>query len=224
MSALSRGFGDGPNDARAAYLNCEFPLRLNQPRLPVLAVITRAIHQQKAVRLTYHSLNHGQSEREIVPFALIDSGLRWHARVYDRLSHEFRDLVITRIDAPVLLPASSVAAHERGDKDIQWSRIVELELVAHPNQKRPEIVARDFDMKDGVRKLQVRAAIAGYVLQQWKVDCSPDHSLNPKEYRLWLKDPLALYGVRNAVLAPGYRVDRPTEVSIWLRYRRVAGG
>ena len=58
-------------------MQCEFPLRLNQPRLPVLAVITRCIHQQNAVRLTYHSLNHGPSEREVVPFALIDSGLRW---------------------------------------------------------------------------------------------------------------------------------------------------
>ena len=25
------------------------------------------------------------------------------------------------------------------------------------------------------------------------------------EFRLWLKDPLALYGVKNALLAPGYR-------------------
>jgi predicted DNA-binding transcriptional regulator YafY len=205
MSALSKGFGDGPTDAREGYLKCEFPLRLNQPRLHVLAVITRAIHQQKAVRLTYDSLNHGPSEREVVPFALVDSGLRWHARVYDRGSHEFRDLVITRIDSPVLLPDGAVAAQERADNDVQWSRIVELELVPHPKQKRPAVIARDFDMKNGVRRLQVRAAIAGYVLQQWKVDCSPDHSLNPNEYRLCLRDPLVLYGVQNAVLAPGYR-------------------
>jgi predicted DNA-binding transcriptional regulator YafY len=211
MSALSKGFGDGLNDAREGYLECEFPLRLNQPRLLVLAVITRAIHQGNAVRLTYHSLNHGPSEREVLPFALVDSGLRWHVRVYDRVSLEFRDLVITRIDSPVLLPDSSAAAHEQGDKDIQWSRIVELELVPHPNQKRPEIVARDFDMKTGVRKLQVRAAIAGYVLQQWKVDCSPNHSLNPNDYRLCLRDPLVLYGVQNAVLAPGYQVGISTQ-------------
>jgi len=43
-----------------------------------------------------------------------------------------------------------------------------------------------------------------YVLQQWSVDCSPDHSLDCRQYRLWLKDPLVLYGVTNAVLAPGY--------------------
>jgi hypothetical protein len=42
-------------------------------------------------------------------------------------------------------------------------------------------------------------------LRQWSVDCSPDHSLRGYEFRLWLKDYLALYGVKNAVLAPGYR-------------------
>ena len=205
MSALSRGFDEGLHEVGEAYLNCEFPLRLNQPQLPVLAVITRAIHQQKPVQLTYHSLNHGPSEREIVPFALVDSGLRWHARVYDRGALEFRDLVITRMDMPILLPDSPVSSHELGEMDIQWSRIVELELLPHPDQERPEIVARDFAMTDGVLKLQVRAAIAGYVLQQWKVDCSSNHSLDPTQYRLWLRDPLALYGVLNAVLAPGYQ-------------------
>jgi hypothetical protein len=85
--------------------------------------------------------------------------------------------------------------------------------VPHPNQKRPEIVARGFDMRNGVRKLQVRASIAGYVLQQWKVDCSPDHSLNPNDYRLCLEDPLVLYDVQNAVLAPGYWVGLPMQTA-----------
>ena len=39
----------------------------------------------------------------------------------------------------------------------------------------------------------------------WSVDCTLDHSLRGHEYRLWLKDHLAIYGVHNAVLAPGYR-------------------
>ncbi len=208
LSALSRGFGEGIGQASGGFLTCEFPRRLNRPPLAVLAVITRAIHQRRAVRLTYHSMNTGMSTREIVPFALVDSGLRWHARVYDRTSREFRDLVITRMEKPVLQEADDVAEHETGAHDIQWSRIVELELVPHPNQVRPEIVARDFDMKNGRLLLNVPAAIAGYVLQQWSVDCSPDHRLEPRIYRLWLKDPLVLYGVENAVLAPGYVFPR----------------
>jgi hypothetical protein len=62
----------------------------------------------------------------------------------------------------------------------------------------------DYGMQDGSIRIRVRAAVAGYMLLRWSVDASPDHSLQGHEYRLWLKDHLALYGVKNAVLAPGY--------------------
>lgn len=205
LSALSRGFGEGLGKSSSGFLLCDFPLRLNQPPLSTLATMTSAIHQRRAVRLVYHSLNTGTSKREVVPFALVDNGLRWHARVFDRKSQEFRDMVITRMEKPVLLDTEALAEHEQPSQDIQWNRIIKLELIPHPAQQRPEIVARDFGMKDGRLVLKVRAAIAGYVLQQWSVDCSPDHSLEPTRYRLWLKDPLVLYGVENSVLAPGYK-------------------
>ena len=59
-------------------------------------------------------------------------------------------------------------------------------------------------MGNGVLRLRPRAALAGYVLRRWSVDCSPNHSLRGPEYRLWLRDPLSLYGVGSATLAPGY--------------------
>lgn len=96
-------------------------------------------------------------------------------------------------------------AHEVSDQDIQWTRIVELELVPHPDQPRPEITVLDHSMQDGSLRMKLRAATAGYILRKWSVDCSPDHRLRGQEFRLWLTVPLALYGVKNAVLAPGYR-------------------
>lgn len=204
LSALSKGFGEGLGKASSGFLTCEFPLRLNQPKLTVLATITRAIHQNRAVLLKYYSLNNGVSERIVVPGALVDNGLRWHTRVFDRNAQEFRDLVITRIEDPVLLEKTEIISREQIDKDIQWTRIVTLELIPHPNHPRPEIIARDFGMQDNRLLVNVRAATAGYVLQQWNVDCSSDHHLDPTKYRLWLKDQLILYGVENAVLAPGY--------------------
>jgi hypothetical protein len=105
------------------------------------------------------------------------------------------------------MPAySSVEKHEQQSEDIQWNRIVELDLVPHPNQEHPEIIEGDYGMTDGVLHLKLRAAVAGYVLRQWIVDCSSNHKLKGKEYRLWLKNHLALYGVTNALLAPGYNV------------------
>ena len=204
LSALALGFGDGVNGATQPLLPCESPTALSNPRMDVLAPVCRAIHAKRPVAIRYHSMSSGESERVIVPFALVDTGLRWHIRAFDRKSGEFRDFVVTRIEAPTLLDEEP-QANERPDNDIQWTRIVELELVPHPDQPRPEITEMDYSMQGGVLRMKLRAATAGYILRQWSVDCTPDHSLRGHEYRLWLKDHLAIYGVRNAVLAPGYR-------------------
>jgi predicted DNA-binding transcriptional regulator YafY len=104
------------------------------------------------VRIKYQSVENGKSEREIVPFAILDTGLRWHTRAFDRKSGEFRDFVLTRIQNPVVMKDAPVGAQERPDKDNQWTRIVELELVPHPDQSRPEITLLDYGMRDGVSR------------------------------------------------------------------------
>jgi hypothetical protein len=204
LTALTQGFGDGVGGTPRPLLPCEFPAPLNTPRLEVLAPICRAIHSKKPVLIRYHSMSSGGVERVIVPFALVDTGLRWHVRAFDRKSCEFRDFVITRMENPVILDFEEVKDHECTESDIQWTRIVELELVPHPRLSRPEIVQMDYGMSDGAIKLRVRAAVAGYMLLRWGVDCSPNYNLTAEDVRLWLKDPLALYGVENAKLAPGY--------------------
>ncbi|ASJ23801.1 WYL domain-containing protein [Laribacter hongkongensis] len=204
LSALALGFGDGVNGATQPLLPCESPTALSSPRMDVLAPVCRAIHAKRPVAIRYHSMSSGESERVIVPFALVDTGLRWHVRAFDRKSGEFRDFVVTRIEAPTLLDEEP-QPNERPDNDIQWTRIVELELVPHPRLARPDIIRMDYGMKEGSLKLRVRAAVAGYMLLRWSVDCSPDHRLKEEQYRLALSDPLALYGVENAKLAPGYQ-------------------
>ena len=204
LSALALGFGDGVNNAMQPLLPCESPTALSNPRMDVLAPVCRAIHAKRPVAIRYHSMSSGESERVIVPFALVDTGLRWHVRAFDRKSGEFRDFVLTRIEAPTLLDEEP-QANEQPDNDIQWTRIVELDFVPHPRLERPEIIKMDYGMTDGSIRMRVRAAVAGYMLQHWRVDCSPDHRLKEEQYRLWLSDPLALYGVENAKLAPGYQ-------------------
>jgi len=204
LSALALGFGDGVNGTTQSLLPCESPIALNSPRMDMLAPVCRAIHAKRPIAIRYHSLSSGESERVIVPFALVDTGLRWHVRAFDRKSSEFRAFVITRIEAPTLL-CEEPPANERPDNDIQWTRIVELDFVPHPQLERPKIIKMDYGMNDGSIRMRVRAAVAGYMLLRWSVDCSPDHRLKEEQYRLWLSDPLALYGVENAKLAPGYQ-------------------
>lgn len=204
LTALSQGFGDGVNPVSGPLIPCEVPSSLNRPRLDILAPVTRAIHLGKAVRISYFSHTSGESEREIAPFAIATDGLRWHVRAFDRKSQEFRDFVISRMDRTSLIEGA-VQAHEKSSSDIQWNRIAELSLVPHPDKKNPEIAMRDFGMVNGVLRVPLRATAAGYVLRQWHVDCSPDHSIKDEAFRLWLSNPLALYGVNSASFAPGYQ-------------------
>jgi len=208
LTALALGFGDGVNGSSAKPLQpllpCESPTTLSNPKMDVLAPVCRAIHANRPIAIRYHSMSSGESERVIVPFALVDTGLRWHVRAFDRKSKEFRDFVVTRIEAPKLFDEEP-HINERADNDIQWTRTIELDFVPHPRLERPEIIRMDYGMTEGSIRVRVRAAVAGYMLLRWSVDCSPDHRLKEEQYRLWLSDPLALYGVENAKLAPGYR-------------------
>ena len=110
LSWLTQGFGDGEPMRLKAWVASESPSRLTHPDLDVLASVTRAIHQECPLGIEYHSISSGRTEREIVPFALIDNGLRWHVRAFDRKSQEFRDFVITRIKRPFLCLLNVVIA------------------------------------------------------------------------------------------------------------------
>jgi predicted DNA-binding transcriptional regulator YafY len=213
LIVLSQGFGDGVVSAGGALLRCELPTTLNRPSVEVLAPVTRAINLQKAVSLSYYSHTSGMSERVISPFAIVNDGLRWHVRAFDRKSGEFRDFVFTRMYSTEIIEDKPVEKHELPYEDDQWNRIIVLDLVPHPAREHSEIIERDYGMTNGVLKIKVRAAIAGYFLRQWIVDCSYDHSIPGEEYRLWLRDNLVLYGVESALMAPGYRSSQHLRAS-----------
>lgn len=60
-------------------------------------------------------------------------------------------------------------------------------------------------MSNGFLNINVQAPLVGYALRRWSVDCSADHTLDPKEHYLWLSNPQTLYGVESADLAPGFK-------------------
>lgn len=204
LAALTSGFGAGEPVAAGESISHAVPARLNQPPLHTLATVTRAMRAQQALRLTYHSMKTGPGPREIVPHALVDSGLRWHVRAYDRTKGHFRDLVLTRMEGVSPLSGAAPETHELPAADAQWNRVVPLALLPHPAHPHPRTIERDFGMKGGRLPVSLRAAVAGYVLRQWQVDCSADARLRGPEFRLWLADRAPLAGVGSAALAPGW--------------------
>jgi len=207
LATISQGYGDGFTGKVKPPLACEAPYHLNKPSLSIVAKVTEAIHKGKALRITYVSLSSGETTRDIVPHTLVDNGLRWHVRGFDRKHGEFRDFVLTRIKAAVVLEDSRLSEAELETQDRQWNRFVELELVPHPRIEHSEAIELDYGMAGGVLKVEIRAATAGYLLRLWNVDCSYNHSLKQLEYQLWLKNKQALYGVANLALAPSYEED-----------------
>ena len=194
-----------PKQNKKSMIRCDIPIQLDHPDSNVVAHITRAINRKRVISIDYRSHSSGQTRRQIVPFAIVDNGLRWHIRAYDRRQNRFSDFVISRVSDPKLeeLPIND---HEHWEQDIQWNRIVQLDLVPHPKRSHPETPIFEYQMKDGVMKLRLRAAVAGYFLRRWNVDCSADLRLEGNEYQLWLKNREALYGVETLEIAPGYNL------------------
>ncbi|HGF5379917.1 TPA: WYL domain-containing protein, partial [Escherichia coli] len=190
----SQGFGDGFLGKVRPPMACEAPFHLNKPKLEVVAAISEAIHKRAVINIEYTSLSSGHGSRQIVPHTLIDNGLRWHVRAFDRKHREFRDFVLTRISEVELLEDKVNDEVETLQWDKQWNRIVELELIPHPKLAHPEAVLIDYAMENNRLRVEIRAAFAGYLLRLWNIDCSKNSKSNGREFHLALKNPEALYG------------------------------
>lgn len=202
LTWLSQGFGDGVDPRPKKAVPGEGPGAFTTPDMDVLATVSRAIYQSRALRVSYLSVSSGPAARTIIPVALADTGLRWHVRAFDRNNGRFSDFVLRRILRAEVLGEAALEGETLSDDD-QWSRMVDLELVPHPEARWRDGIEADFGMVGGVLPARSRAALVGYLLRRWNVDCTPDHSLDPAEHHLWLRNKETLYGVSSAVLAPG---------------------
>jgi hypothetical protein len=208
---LANNISDGFDAIGDIQFPVEAPSQLNVPDIFIVARLVQAILNNKSVSVIYTSLSNGSASRELVPHSIVDNGLRWHVRTFDRKSSSFRDFVLTRISKVKLLNDSDDKApqqHEDKLEDHQWQRIMPLQLISHPNNvKFPTAIEMDYGMSDGVLNLNVRAALAGYLLRRWNVDCTENASLKGGEYQLWLRNQQTLYGAENLAIAPGYQVN-----------------
>lgn len=202
---LANNISDGFDSIGDTSFPIESPSPLNVPDIDIIAKLSQAIINQKPISVIYTSLSSGSGARELVPHSIIDNGLRWHLRAYDRKSKSFRDFVLTRI-TKVTIQAQTPSPEEDKLEDHQWMRMVPLQIIPHPNNvKHPTAIKLDFGMEKGMLEVNVRAAMAGYLLRRWNVDCSESASLSGPEYQLYLQNSQTLYGAENLAIAPGYR-------------------
>ncbi|MBL4765311.1 MAG: WYL domain-containing protein [Colwellia sp.] len=204
LTSLCRGFGDGFTSKIKASEICFDAISLIQPRSDIIATLMRAIQNKQAVNCQYVSLSSGTSNRELIPHAIVNNGHRWHVRGYDRKSQSFRDFVCTRF-IDISEQDSITQSHELILADQAWMTILPIVLKPHPQLTHPLAIELDYNMDNGKVELEVRAALVGYLLQQWQVDCSKNYQLNEKQYPLVLANIDVLANTDNALLAPGFK-------------------
>ncbi|GFD67790.1 WYL domain-containing protein [Alteromonas sp. KUL156] len=202
---LANDISDGFDAIGDIHFPVESASSLNVPDIFVVAKVVQAIVNNKAISVIYTSLSSGSGARELVPHSIVDNGQRWHVRAFDRKSQSFRDFVLTRFSKVTV--KAEPEAHECIENDKEWGRLISLEIVPHPkNINYPTAIELDYAMEEGVLKLEVRAAMAGYLLRRWNVDCTKHASLRTGEYQLWLRNQQSLANTENLAIAPGYVV------------------
>ena len=204
---LANDISDGFDAIGDIHFPVESASSLNVPDIFVVAKVVQAIVNKKAMSVIYTSLSSGSGARELVPHSIVDNGQRWHVRAFDRKSQSFRDFVLTRISKVTV--KAEPGTHECIDCDEEWGRLISLEIVPHPkNIKYATAIELDYAMEEGVLTLEVRAAMAGYLLRRWNVDCTKHASLRTGEYQLWLRNQQSLANTDNLAIAPGYIAEQ----------------
>ena len=201
----SFSLGNLPQElAHATSININ-DVKCHQPNIEILSVITRAICLKRSIKAKYVSLTTGETEKELIPHSLINDGHRWHVRAYDKATTSFKDFNINRFISALLL-ATVIKDSEMADSDIEWHKMLDVDLIVHPKIQHKKAIELEYNMQHGSVKLKLKAALLGYLFNQWRVDCSSDYSLPENKFHLALKNINNLRGAKSIVLAPGYKI------------------
>lgn len=200
---LANNVSDGFDSIGDILFPIESPSPLNVPDIDIIAKLSLTIINRKPINIIYASLSSCSGAKELVPNSIVDNGLRWYLRAYDRRSKSFRDFVLTRI-TKVTIQVQALSSKEDKLEDHQWMRMVPLQIIPHPNNvKHPTAIKLDFRMLE----VNVRAAVAGYLLRRWNEDCSESGLLSGPVYQLFLQNSQTLYGAENLAIASSYQQE-----------------
>lgn len=130
----------------------------------VLAVV-HAMRNLQKINICYQSISDfDPAIRAISPHTLVHDGYRWHVRAYCHQREEFRDFLLSRI----LGVLDSEKDIPRIELDVTWNKIVCLKLAPHPllSPSQKKLIELDYDMTDGVYKIECRQALIFYIFRQ----------------------------------------------------------
>jgi hypothetical protein len=156
----------------------------------VLQHVVQAIRNGTGIDVVYHSMRaDAPARRTLWPFALVHTGLRWHARAFDDRSGQFRTFALQRMEAPQAVVTRSP---QPTTDDAAWMTTTSVVVVPHPglNEHQRKVVAREFGMKATAAGPEwaptVRHALVGHFARRYELDVREPRL---PQHRVVLKDP-----------------------------------
>ncbi|MBL4284644.1 WYL domain-containing protein [Vibrio fluvialis] len=172
----------------------------------IVSLITRAIVDKKSLIVDYSS-SSGQKARVFSPHSVFFGLGAWHVRGWDSEANNGkgsgRSFKVSRI---VSAQTDDNSKYVTQIEDKEWLTPITLSVAPHTQHANRDNLVWELQM-DGkpIRNLTTNAALAGYVLNDLRVDCSADGSLPPNVFGLQLMNRHELEDVESIrSLAPGY--------------------
>ncbi len=149
----------------------EVPKLIRHIETGVLPSIMLSIDSKMAIDINYASANSPSGKnRRVWPTTLVYASNRLHLRAYCNERLDYRDFNVSRI-----LSVPCITDIVRPPViDVSWETKIEIKLVPNPalsNDAR-KLIAREFNLKKGVRVLNLRAALVQYFIQDNLLPCT----------------------------------------------------
>jgi hypothetical protein len=138
-----------------------------------LLALLWATRDREELKISYQSMRRpSPSSRWIAPHAFASDGQRWHVRAWCHENREFRDFVISRIQAVQDRRKTTIS----GDDDEGWHTAVQIIVAPRTGltEGQRRAIETEFGMSRGRLKLSCRQALAFYLLRQLQLDRPSD--------------------------------------------------
>ena len=154
-----------------------YPMQMLQrrPDPAIVRAILKAIDQKQRLDISYASFTSPEDgDRIISPHKLVNDGARWHVRAWCEKNQDFRDFVLSRIQA--VYGTEGKATADASD-DEGWNHLltVTIEPDMRLTEAQQKLVALDYGMEQTStggyqRSYEVRRALLIYTLQNLRLD------------------------------------------------------
>lgn len=178
-------------------------LPIQLPNQEIAAHISRACFVKQNTLTTYLSASSNNVFRKIVPTEIFRIGDKWYVRAFSTESGnngEYRTFKFVRF-----LNAKPAENSDNIPEDKEWHTEVNITLCPHSKHTQLDSLKLDLGLKDKPAiNILTNEVLAGYLLQDIRVDCSRGASLNPTLYQYQLMNRHEIKKVSSMMLAPGF--------------------